>query len=86
MANDWRLMNQEKFLKNMELKFHKYEKSSATWDHDHCAFCTKKFVESYTEIETCTNEGYSTLDNYYWICKECYEDFKEMFNWTIEEN
>lgn len=25
-------------------------------------------------------EAYTTEDEYHWVCKECFDDFKEMFN------
>lgn len=27
--------------------------------------------------------GYHTSDFYYWICEECFEDFRVMFNFQI---
>jgi len=79
--NDWRLMGQEEYLKNQTLIFHCHQKWSAEWNHDHCEFCTRHFGCSPDGL----HEGYSTIDNYRWICKDCFNDFKEMFNWRIEE-
>jgi hypothetical protein len=28
-------------------------------------------------------EGYATEDNYRWICEECFEDFKDLFDWKV---
>lgn len=80
--NDWRLTFQEQYLKNAELQKNKYVKFSETWDHDHCAFCWDKFSECEGDIHI----GYCTLDKKYWICEECYNDFKEMFNFKIVQN
>ena len=50
-------------------------------DHDHCEFCWAKFmVEDYPDV---LHEGYSTLDEYRWVCKGCFEDFKESFQWRV---
>jgi len=77
--NDWRLMKQEKYLKNKEL-YHIHFNQKEKHDHDHCVFCMEKFM-FYEQI------GYCTTDYYHWICKTCYEDFKDMFSWkVIDEN
>ena len=79
--NDWRLNNQENYLKGVDLSWKIYTKYSENWDHDHCAFCWAKFMqEPGPEILT---EGYATPDNYHWICKTCFEDFKTLFNWKV---
>lgn len=72
-------MGQEDYLKNKQLVFSQFKLLSKDWDHDHCEFCTRKFG---TELDD-LHEGYSTIDNYYWICSACYDDFKEIFNWTV---
>ncbi len=78
--NDWRLRNQEDYLKSEVLIKSKYKKPSEKWDHDHCDFCFEKFSENDGDL----HEGYCTKDKRIWICEECYEDFKEDFNFIIE--
>jgi formylmethanofuran dehydrogenase subunit E len=80
--NDWRLMGQEKYLTGVLLIHETYKKPSETWDHHHCSFCTEKFMES----ENYLRAGYTTENHKYWICKECFEDFKELFKWKILES
>ena len=75
--NDWRLQGQEKYLTNRKLMRIPYFRWSKTWDHDHCEFCWEKF----SDYPDTLHEGYTTEDNYYWICPTCYNDFKEMFKW-----
>ena len=29
------------------------------------------------------HEGYCTEDEERWICKQCFEDFKRQFEWTV---
>jgi hypothetical protein len=29
--------------------------------------------------------GYVTEDGRHWICKECFNDFREQFEWKVEE-
>lgn len=75
--DDWRLMGQERYLKDRKLFLISYVCPSETWDHDHCEFCCEKFSRYDGDL----HEGYTTEDRRFWICPECYEDFKEMFNW-----
>ena len=78
--NDWRYMGQEKYLKSATLGFAKYVCLSENWNHEHCEFCMERFSENNGDL----NEGYYTLDDKkHWICKECFNDFKEMFEWTV---
>jgi hypothetical protein len=79
--NDWRLTNQENYLMNKELIYGIYKPYSKTWNHDHCTFCSDTFSEHISDL----HEGYCTPDHYHWICENCFNDFKEMFNWTVIE-
>ena len=51
------------------------EKVQLFW-HEHCDFCWEKAM---TDMEC---EFYCTKDMQHWICKNCFEDFKEKFGWT----
>lgn len=79
--NDWRLQGQEEYLQDKVLYYKKYHKHSKEWDHEHCDFCGAKISEYSDDL----HEGYCTENEEYWICEECYNDFKEMFNWKIDE-
>ena len=46
--------------------------------HEHCEFCWEKALTD----KNC--EFYCTEDMYYWICAECFRDFKEKFNWQVK--
>ena len=79
--NDWRITDQTKYLARP------IEKSSVSqaqphMDHDHCNFCWATFSEYDDDL----HEGYCTPDETYWICPECFNDFKEMFHWTLEDS
>ena len=82
-TSDWRLTNQENFLKGVTLVRRSYRPpaNNPRWDHDHCAFCWATF--SLKDIEGASHEGYATLDDYYWICPKCFEDFKDLFQWNV---
>ena len=81
--DDWRLTDQEDYLKGVSLQWKTYEKYREGWDHDHCEFCFTKFLES-GEPDT-LHQGYATEDNYRWICEECFEDFKDLLQWKVEK-
>lgn len=72
--DDWRLHGQEAYLLGKTFCLCKYPKES---DHDHCEFCWEKF----SNFPNTLHEGYTTKDHYYWICPDCYNDFKELFKW-----
>jgi hypothetical protein len=76
--NDWRLTNQRNYLQNAELSWSQYAAPSADWDHDHCAFCMQKFMPG-----TVDAEGYVTADDQHWVCKACFEDFKQEFGFKV---
>ena len=77
--DDWRLLNQTEYLKNAKLIKSQYRKPNEAWDHDHCAFCWDKFSENANDL----NSGYCTADRKYWICDECFADFKDDFKFEL---
>jgi hypothetical protein len=80
---DWRLRGQERFLKGALLHRARYVRPRPDWDHDHCAFCWAKFMEE--DLPGVLHCGYTTEDEYYWICEQCFNDFKALFQWTVAE-
>jgi hypothetical protein len=30
-------------------------------------------------------DGYTTSDNYRWICDPCFDDFRVKFEWSVED-
>jgi hypothetical protein len=80
---DWRLTGQERYLKCKTFVKKRYTAPSPDWDHDHCAFCWTKFMES--EEPDTIQEGYATEDNKHWVCPQCFADFQAQFQWTIKD-
>jgi len=78
--NDWRLQGQERYLKGAVLFYKSYADRKTETDHDHCEFCWAKFCET---IPDALKAGYTTSDDYRWICTECFEDFKGMFKFEV---
>ena len=79
--NDWRLTGQEQYLKGVFLikvkpAVYVLTLKNKQW-HEHCEFCMDK-------INKLSAECYATTNYYRWICKDCFNDFKEMFAWQIE--
>ena len=77
--NDWRLANQINYLHKKHLQRIRFKHFKPGWDHEHCEFCSAR-------IDADDNEAYTTEDKYYWICEECFNDFKDMFEWTVSSN
>jgi hypothetical protein len=80
-STDWRLTNQEKYLRGVKLCLRIYIPSSAENDHDHCEFCWAKFMAG--DAQDVLHQGYSTDDGYRWICEKCFADFPAHFGWKI---
>ena len=81
--DDWRLTGQEKYMKKAHLKKvspnnYALEKEQASNWHEHCEFCMKTI-----DINT-KNDCFATLDEYRWVCQECFDDFKDSFEWELE--
>ena len=73
--NDWRLIDQEEYLMNASLKRCKVFKNDDLW-HEHCIFCFEKFTNK-------SSDCYQTVDEVYFICDTCYQDFKKIFKWRL---
>lgn len=78
MIKDWREQGQEAYLSGLEFWEKKYRTLNESWEHDHCEFCNVKFCESCSEPD-CLHEGYTTDDNYRWVCENCFHTFKEKY-------
>lgn len=79
--NDWRLMGQERYLKGVTLIHRSYRPASAANDHDHCEFCSAKFMT--LDTPSTLHAGYATHDGSRWICDNCFDDFVDLFEWKL---
>ena len=71
------------YLRGIKLYWKAYAPYSDVWTHDHCEFCFATFSEH--DGPNILHHGYSTEDEYRWICKTCFDEFKEFFDWQVEE-
>lgn len=83
---DWRLMGQHTWLAGRDLRWRDWTPYRAGWDHDHCAFCHAEFAAAQTDHVDFTAGYVTDKDNYTWICKPCFEDFKVEFQWNVVSN
>jgi len=78
MSSDWRINGDQQYLYGKTLKKTTFEKTVKN-DHEHCELCWEKFSNDDGDA----HNGYCTMDNYYWICEDCFNDFCGLFDWTI---
>lgn len=95
-------MGQEHFLAGLSFTWKRYQASSGNWDHEHCEFCNKKFLDAHYAAwmrETLMHPsddhvgaGYSNLrrgdtpSGRHWVCRECFSDFGAEFGWTVVQS
>ena len=99
--SDWRLTHQDQYLQGAALTWKRYRAQSATGEHHHCAFCWAKFMdpefsEAHREYVAAHHEvlteGYTTTSEhtegaeYHWVCKPCFDDFANRFQWRVVES
>jgi hypothetical protein len=96
--DDWRLMGQEVFLQEAVLTWEPYHAHSATWEHDHCPFCSAKFMDPQfsdahrqhiADDPAVLTQGYTTTAEHehgrasHWVCETCFNDFRDRFEWRL---
>ena len=100
--DDWRRTGQEEWLSGLRLTWKRYQAYSGNWEHEHCEFCWKKFLDEHyaqwmhdalasQSPEHCgfgfTNVRHEDIPaGRHWICRECFDDFVPEFGWSVEES
>jgi len=102
--NDWRRTGQEQYLKGLRLSWKRFQAYSGNWDHEHCEFCWRKFLDKdyapwmrealATEASEYAGYGFTNVRQEilpggryrYWICRECFDDFRLEFGWAINDS
>jgi len=79
------MQGQEGYLMGVTLIHRKYRQNphNPNWNHDHCEYCGEIF--SLFDDPEHLKEGYTTEDDYRWICSTCFNDFKDDFEWKVIE-
>ena len=80
--DDWRLLGQERYLSNATLFWRAWHRSRPNCDHDHCTFCWEKFMDR-DDVPDVLRGGYTTDDEYHWVCANCARDFAPRFNFKL---
>jgi hypothetical protein len=93
MDQDWRLTpGNERLFRGAVFVAKRFTQWSPQWDHDHCSFCWDPFAEEGSKADRpeAHHEGYSTpgpphepKEDYYWVCADCFADFREYLGWTV---
>jgi hypothetical protein len=77
--DDWRLQGQDGYLTGVTLYRRAWTQSRPHWDHDHCEFCGTEFSTSSDGLHV----GWTTDDEYRWMCGTGLTDFRQRFGWVI---
>ena len=85
LDNDWRLRGQEEYLQNQIFQYKQFVGLPGKSLHAHCEFCWHKFMVNPDGVNDCSQQGYCSADGKYWVCEECFEDFREKLHWRLME-
>jgi hypothetical protein len=78
--DDPRVTSQERFLQGAAFKWRAWPSDQPDSDHDHCAFCWVHFGDHvFTDDADTQLEGWATPDGHHWVCRACFADFREAF-------
>lgn len=78
--DDWRLLTPSiDKLRHKNFIYNQFKIKKDKWDHEHCEFCNAKFSENRGDL----NFGYSTEDEYYWVCEKCFQDFQDLLDFKL---
>lgn len=76
--SDWRLDTPHDELRGLAFSWQRWGNPDGDWDHDHCEFCWTKFGPP--GMSDSQPSGYATVDRSVWVCKTCFDDFREQFD------
>jgi hypothetical protein len=82
---DFYLKDRGSDLKDATLHRRNYFLWQPNWDHDHCEFCATTFlVPGYApEDSDVEREGWTTDDEYEWVCDQCFRWLRDQFKWKV---
>ena len=70
---------QDKYMKNIAFTRMTLEESEYEAFFEHCEFCYAVI----SELPMCRHVGYYTGKYTYWVCEDCFDRFKEEYNWQM---
>lgn len=79
---DWRIAGQEGYLLDKKLIHMRFDRKLCVEDYDQCEFCWDVFDEDKNNPKM----AYFQPEEKVWVCEKCFNDFKQYFNWTVEES
>lgn len=81
--DDWRIMGQPGYLFKKRIRYTQVENILQPTEHRHCEFCFDRFSHNNNDLQS----GYicCVQNKTYWICENCYIDFKDLFHWKVVE-
>jgi PAS domain-containing protein len=77
--DDWRLLSTSP-KKDLHFLRRVFDRTICIEDYEKCEFCYAIFDEDEENPKT----AYYCPQERYWVCKTCFNDFKEHLNWTAE--
>jgi hypothetical protein len=82
--DDWRIQGQERYIHGATFEWRSWSSDRPDWDHDHCDFCCVHFGDHIFEDDPDTQqEGWATPDANHWVCRACFEDFRDRFEFQV---
>lgn len=81
MKKPWYIIEyeQKEYLRDKRLQLREFVCNSD--QHEHCEICWARFGMHPEDLHF----GYYESHSKSWICNTCYNDFKDLFKWVIEE-
>ena len=85
--DDWRLTRgQDEYMQNVKFRYAKFISENGDVNaHEHCEFCWHKFMENPMDLSDCSDKGYVSIDKKYWVCEECFQEFRQFLHLEIIE-
>ena len=78
---DWRVAHKD-LLRGVVLREALFKGPS---DHEHCTLCWRKFMDADIPGVEWAGYVYDELPEDWWVCRACFEEFRERFGWRVVE-
>ncbi|MCP4806056.1 MAG: hypothetical protein GY913_19255 [Proteobacteria bacterium] len=78
-ADDWRGQGQEAYLCGLVWRWSAFTPYRPEWEHDHCECCSIRLSKAAGDLQS----GFVAQDGYRWICKDCFDDFRDEIQATV---